>query len=166
MAWRSNSICKLSSNELKHLFQLPYKHKIVIAGNHELGWDSDTKDLKNELTNCTYLEDSSVEINGLKIYGTPYQPEFGRWAFNLERGRECLDKWNQIPSDTDILVTHGPPLGFGDECKRGNRAGCVDLLHTVQQRVKPKYHIFGHIHEGKCFVDDTIKIDFYFKVMD
>ena len=134
---------------MKHLFQLPYKHKIVIAGNHELGWDSDTKDLKNELTNCTYLEDSSVEINGLKIYGTPYQPEFGRWAFNLERGQECLDKWDQIPSDTDILITHGPPLGFGDQNKRNVRCGCVELLHSVQQRIKPKYHIYGHIHEGK-----------------
>jgi len=136
------------------LGELPHKHKIVIAGNHELEWDSDSKDLKSELTNCTYLEDSSVEIHGLKIYGSPYQPEFGRWAFNLERGQECLDKWNQIPSDTDILVTHGPPLGFGDLCKRGNRAGCVDLLHTVQQRVKPKYHVFGHIHEAYGLTSD------------
>ena len=135
------------------LFQLPHKYKIVIAGNHELGWNTDSKYLKSELTNCTYLEDSALEIHGLKIFGSPYQPpyqpEFDGSAVNLERGQECLGIWKQIPSDTDILVTHGPPLGFGDLTNSSNRAGCVDLLNTVQQRVKPKYHVFGHIHEGK-----------------
>lgn len=53
-----------------------------------------------------------------------------------------------IPSDTDILVTHTPPVGHGDLCCSGVRAGCVELLSTVQNRVKPKYHVFGHIHEG------------------
>lgn len=77
------------------------------------------------------------------------QPEFGNWAFNLNRGTECLQKWNLIPDDTDILITHTPPLGYGDYTCSGVRAGCVDLLRTVQERVKPKYHVFGHIHEGK-----------------
>lgn len=76
------------------------------------------------------------------------QPEFCKWAFNLPRGKECLSKWNLIPSDTDILVTHSPPLGFGDLCCTGVRAGCVELLSTVQQRIVPKYHVFGHVHEG------------------
>jgi len=170
--------------------KLPHKHKIVIAGNHELSFDpalqgdvggndravhtgnspfhlsqrllntpkaegSETQvdsntanQMKQELTNCTYLEDDSVTIHGLKIYGTPWQPEFGGWAFNLARGDPCLQKWNKIPEDTDILVTHSPPLGFGDLCITGVRAGCVELLQTVQKRVKPKYHIYGHIHEG------------------
>ena len=105
-----------------------------------MSWNSETRNFKSELTSCIYLEDSSVEIQGLKIYGSPYQPP------TTEGSQECLDKWNHIPSDTDILVTHGPPLGFGDKTNSGNRAGCVDLLHTVKQRVKPKYHIFGHIH--------------------
>lgn len=77
------------------------------------------------------------------------QPEFGNWAFNLKRGSECLSKWNMIPDDTDILITHSPPLGHGDLVCSGVRAGCAELLATVQKRVKPKYHIFGHIHEGK-----------------
>ena len=80
--------------------------------------------------------------------GTPWQPEFGGWAFNLKRGEECVKKWNLIPEDTDVLITHGPPLGFGDLCSTGIRAGCVDLLQSVQNRVKPKYHVYGHIHEG------------------
>lgn len=78
------------------------------------------------------------------------QPEFCKWAFNLPRGQECLEKWNLIPDDIDILVTHTPPLGFGDLCCTGVRAGCTELLTTVQKRVMPKYHIFGHVHEGNC----------------
>ncbi|GJQ79127.1 hypothetical protein Trydic_g5380 [Trypoxylus dichotomus] len=100
------------------------------------------------LTNCIYLEDSSVELYGIKIYGSPWQPEFGNWGFNLKRGSQLLEKWNLIPGDTDILLTNTPPLGYGDLACTNVRAGCVELLTTVQQRVKPKYHVFGHIHEG------------------
>ena len=142
---------------------LPHTHKIVIAGNHELSFDADTicqvlpddsddtitvEKMKKELKNCTYLQDSGVELYGIKIYGSPWQPEFGNWGFNLQRGVACLEKWNKIPNDTDILITHGPPLGYGDLCKNELRAGCVELLNTVRLRVQPKYHIYGHIHEG------------------
>ena len=105
--------------------------------------------MKKELTNCIYLEDSATNVLGLNIYGTPWQPEYCGWAFNLPRGSRCLSKWNGIPEGTDILITHTPPVGYGDHCCTGVRAGCVELLKTVQQRVKPKYHIYGHIHEGK-----------------
>lgn len=129
-----------------------------------------TTNIKDYLTNCIYLEDSEIIIHGIKIYGTPWwifciieifyisyffkiflyfrQPEFCKWAFNVPRGEACLSKWEMIPSDTDILVTHTPPVGHGDLCCSGVRAGCVELLSTVQNRVKPKYHVFGHIHEG------------------
>ena len=76
------------------------------------------------------------------------QPEFCSWGFNLPRGDPCLEKWQKIPSNVDILMTHGPPIGHGDLCTGGNRAGCVDLLREVQYRIRPKYHVFGHIHEG------------------
>lgn len=82
------------------------------------------------------------------------QPEFYNWAFNLPRGEQCLAKWNQIPAEIDILITHGPPIGHGDLCSSGLRAGCVELLATVQERVKPKYHVFGHIHEGYGITSD------------
>ena len=84
-------------------------------------------------------------------FGDFRQPEFGGWAYNLKRGEECLEKWNLIPDDTDILVTHGPPLGYGDYCSSQLRAGCSELLSTIQNRVKPKIHVFGHIHEGNFF---------------
>jgi hypothetical protein len=104
---------------------------------------------KSLLTNCTYLEDSSTTCLGYKIYGSPWQPTFCNWGFNLPRGQKLLDKWQLIPADTDILITHGPPLGFGDilqDCRK--RTGCYELLKEVRERVKPLYHVFGHIHEG------------------
>lgn len=107
-----------------------------------------TENVRQYLTNCTYLQDESIELYGLKIFGTPWQPEFCKWAFNVPRGNLCLDKWNLIPSNIDVLITHTPPLGYGDLVCSGVRAGCVELLTTVQNRVKPKYHVFGHIHEG------------------
>jgi Icc-related predicted phosphoesterase len=98
--------------------------------------------------NFTYLQDEAVSLLGYKFFGSPWQPWFCDWAFNLERGQPCLDKWRLIPDDTDILVTHGPPIGFGDLCAHGERVGCVDLQLEIQDRIKPKVHAFGHIHEG------------------
>ncbi|KAG7270673.1 hypothetical protein CRUP_030400 [Coryphaenoides rupestris] len=78
------------------------------------------------------------------------QPWYYGWGFNLPRGQALLDKWNQIPDSTDILVTHCPPLGFLDWVpKKMQRVGCMELLNTVQRRVQPKLHVFGHIHEGR-----------------
>ena len=56
--------------------------------------------------------------------------------------------WEKIPLDTDIVITHGPPVGQGDKCSSGHYAGCVDLLARIVDDVKPLFHIFGHIHEG------------------
>jgi len=113
-----------------------------------------TPNIREALTNCTYLEDELLELWGVRIYGSPWQPEFCRWAFNVPRGTACLDKWNQIPVGVDVLVTHTPPVGHGDLCCSGVRAGCVELLSTVQQRVRPKYHVFGHVHEGYGITSD------------
>jgi hypothetical protein len=93
--------------------------------------------------NCVYLEDASHTAGSLEFYGSPWQPWFQDWAFNLARGAPCREVWERIPTATDVLVTHGPPIGRGDMCAHGNRAGCVDLLREVQQRVKPRLHIFG-----------------------
>jgi hypothetical protein len=80
---------------------------------------------------------------------SPWQPEFCNWAFNLERGSACLpEKWAHIPDTVDVLITHGPPSGHGDWVSNCAHAGCCDLLNTIEQRVRPKYHVFGHVHEG------------------
>uniref|UniRef100_A0A8C9L8U8 Metallophosphoesterase domain containing 1 n=1 Tax=Pavo cristatus TaxID=9049 RepID=A0A8C9L8U8_PAVCR len=116
------------------LGSLPYEYKIVIAGNHELTFDQEfmadlikqdfyyfpsVSKLKPEsyenvqslLTNCIYLQDSEVTVRGFRIYGSPWQPWFYGWGFNLPRGQALLEKWNLIPDGIDILITHGPPLG-------------------------------------------------------
>ncbi len=126
---------------------LPHEYKVVIAGNHDFLFEREPQEAQALLTNCIYLEDSSIEISNIKIYGTPWQPEFMDWAFNLPRGDIIKEKWDMIPEDTDILITHGPPYSICDKTIHGDPEGCVDLLNAVRQ-VKPKYHIFGHIHEA------------------
>ena len=129
------------------LLALPHRHKIAIAGNHDFCFERTPQQARALLTSCHYLEDSAVQIEGLTIYGSPWQPEFNNWAFNLPRGQPLREKWDRIDPHTDILVTHGPPYGYRDATSRGEHAGCRELLRAVE-RVKPHYHIFGHIHEG------------------
>ncbi|XP_060573835.1 metallophosphoesterase MPPED2-like [Ruditapes philippinarum] len=131
--------------DVTNLLQL---YEFYDAGFEQLLVKYGVQNVKELMTNCVYLEDAGIDVCGVHIYGSPWQPRFCDWGFNLDRGMECLKKWNLIPENTDILVTHGPPIGHGDMCFDGNRAGCVELLSTIQKRVKPKYHIFGHIHEG------------------
>ncbi|XP_056640978.1 UPF0046 protein T07D4.2 [Diorhabda sublineata] len=145
---------KLNNREKRH--NHTEKDEIKNYGNtkDDILDSVNTQNIQEYLTNCIYLEDCGVELYGIKLYGSPWQPEFGNWAFNLKRGEECLSKWKNIPDDVDILITHTPPLGHGDLVCSGIRAGCVELLNTVQQRVQPKYHVFGHIHEGYGVTSD------------
>jgi Icc-related predicted phosphoesterase len=129
-----------------------FKHIIFIAGNHDMSfeykhpWVVDM--LKSLPSNVHYLEDSEIVIDGIKFYGSPWQPEFFNWAFNLPRGKALAEKWNMIPHDTDVLITHGPPMNILDYTARDMwNVGCLHLFDKVQQ-VKPKLHVFGHIHEG------------------
>ena len=66
----------------------------------------------------------------------------------MPRGEPCRAKWRLIPQGTNVVLTHGPPLGHGDLTSSGVRAGCLDLLDELQTRVRPQVHCFGHIHEG------------------
>ncbi len=140
---------------------LPHKHKVFISGNHDFLFQDNQARAINLLqgidpeyfvdasaTNgVIYLQDSEITIEGLRIYGSPWQPWFYDWAFNLQRGREIKEKWDMIPNGVDILVTHGPPAGYGDQVPSGERVGCADLMDAIK-RVKPKLHICGHIHLG------------------
>mmetsp|Transcript_132340 Transcript_132340/g.197196 ORF Transcript_132340/g.197196 Transcript_132340/m.197196 type:complete len:389 (+) Transcript_132340:122-1288(+) len=139
-----------------------FEEIICIAGNHDMtmhpefydrNWERFHKQKfqssKTRFDNCTYLEDASCTTrNGLDVYGSPWSPVFFDWAFNLDRGAPIREMWDKIPDTTDLLITHGPPLGRGDLTNEKIRAGCYDLLIAVQERVKPRLHIFGHIHEG------------------
>ena len=100
---------------------------------------------------CTYLEDESTTYkynDHVSIYGSPWTPTyFNYWAFMKDRDI-IHSQWDLIPNEADVLVTHGPPLGRGDFTRSQVRAGCVNLLEQVQNRIQPRLHVFGHIHEG------------------
>ncbi len=130
---------------------LPHRHKIFVAGNHDWLFETSNRFARTLLdSSIHYLQDSFVEVENLKIYGSPWQPRFFDWAFNLMRGAELAEKWELIPNDTDILITHGPPNGILDEVPRQyfiENTGCEELRKRVEI-TKPKLHIFGHIHCG------------------
>jgi hypothetical protein len=128
------------------LGQVPARQIIGIAGNHDFVFEQMPFLVPRDLP-WTYLEDSGVVWEGLKIYGSPWQPWFLDWAFNA--GPDELEaKWRLIPDDTDILLVHGPPRGYGDVTRQGNAAGCPHLLHRILE-VQPRLAVFGHIHEGR-----------------
>ncbi len=140
---------------------------VCIAGNHEFTLDAerydrawrrflppgqtekfDVRRARKELEGaCAYLEGGSVSVGPVAFYGSPHQPEFCDWAFNVPRG-EIDEVWERIPAGVDVLVTHGPPLGRGDVTSDDRRVGCVSLMKHVQCRVRPRLHVFGHVHEG------------------
>jgi len=126
----------------------PHKHKIVIAGNHDWLFERDNAHARLLIEPWAhYLQDSMVEITGVRFYGSPWQPRFQDWAFNVNRGRAIAWKWRLIPK-CDVLITHGPPWGVLDQVIDGAlHLGCEELGHAVG-RVKPRVHVFGHIHGG------------------
>lgn len=125
---------------------LPHPHKVVIAGNHDFGMEQEP-DARNWIQNAIYLQDSGVTVGGLHIWGSPWQPRFYDWAFNLDRGRPLREVWSKIPAKLDVLLTHGPPRGILDQTDRGEPVGCDDLLDAVLLK-RPRLHVFGHIHEA------------------
>ena len=139
---------------------LPHRHKVVICGNHDFCFQNQADRARARITNAIYLEDTGCEIEGLTFYGSPWQPWYGGWAFNLPRGEALAEKWAMIPDRLDILITHGPPEGILDTTNRGDRAGCRDLLLRVWE-VKPRLHVFGHIHEaaGRVEIEEMICVN-------
>ena len=126
-----------------------HKYKIFIAGNHDFFFE---KNSGSEITiiippGITYLNDSGITIEGINIWGSPITPWFYDWAFNRIRGNDIRKHWELIPTNTDILITHGPPFGILDRTAQGINVGSEDLLEFIN-KIRPKFHVFGHIHEG------------------
>jgi predicted phosphohydrolase len=139
------------------LHALPHRHKIVVAGNHDWCFVREPQAALALLgPGVVYLQDSEAVIDGVRFWGSPWQPAFNDWAFNLPRGEALAGKWALIPAGIDVLITHGPPFGIGDGTDEPVRQGCRDLLVAVQ-RVRPLLHLFGHIHQdGGCWREDGI----------
>lgn len=162
---------------IKWYGQLDFRYRIFIAGNHDFGFERDPARYKKlcEDNGVILLNHESIEIEGIKIFGSPWTPWFYNWAFNGARNpNEQLayskqtkliplmkDLWNDIPLDTNILVTHGPPyeildeLQFVDGTPKGQFVGCVDLANKIKELKDLDLHIFGHIHcqHGQKHID-------------
>ncbi len=146
-------------------------YKVMISGNHDFCFQEDLEKCRELLKqfDIIYLQDESVEIEGIKIYGSPWTPWYKDWAFNAPQNKEdgsnfLYNKWQQIPEDVDILMTHGPSYGILDRTngafKPPENIGCVQLLNRVK-KIQPPLYVFGHLHEGygmrqigkTCFVN-------------
>jgi len=136
---------------------------IAIAGNHDKTLETNPHVMESFLGNVTYLRDSIVDFQGLKIYGSPMSPKVGNWAFGYRIGEEAKRCWQKVPDDIDILVTHGPPEGILDKGYLGDIFGCPFLLARVRElRTKGnlRAHFFGHIHEARGTYKDHLGLQY------
>ena len=125
----------------------PHAAKIFIAGNHDFYPDRFPEDFRNLIPpGIRYLQNELAIIDGIRIWGSPYTPYYGGMAFNKKRGKDSKAIWDLMPDHVDIVVTHGPPYGVLDQTYIYTHVGCEELKARIDQ-VKPRYHIFGHIHE-------------------
>ncbi len=124
------------------------KHKIVVAGNHDLILENADNNGSELLLApyAHYLKDAAITIDGVKFYGAPWTPLFFDWAF-MKVDKELAPLWDQIPADTDVLITHGPAKGSLDYVRTGGHVGSASLTKRLASGCHPKVHIFGHIHE-------------------
>lgn len=138
----------------------PHRRKIVVAGNHDFLFETEPEVARLFVPDSIdYLQDSGTRFRGVNFWGSPWQPAFNDWAFNLPRGPQLGEKWKLIPNDTDVLITHSPPFGILDRVLSpplGEAAlatnvdvplGCEDLLFRVHA-IRPRVHVFGHIHDS------------------
>jgi len=145
------------------LKDLPYAHKIAIAGNHDLCCESDPSRFLRlipenflhgympegnyRFKHCTYLNQEATEVGGYKIWGEPRQPEFWYWAFNVRRPQMKWQVWSKVPKDIDILLTHGPPYKAGDRTPM-QHVGCPAQMEMIVNHPTLKMVVCGHIHSG------------------
>ena len=158
-----------------------YETKIFIAGNHDRIMETDpawAEMVLERYRSIDYLQDEECVLyfdghNGdmpeenVRIYGSPWQPEFFQWAFNLPRhGEEMKARWDAIPNNTDILVTHGPAYGHLDFVRyNGINVGC-EMLRPRINEIRPKIHVCGHIHQGYGYYFDGHTHFFNASVLD
>lgn len=145
---------------------LKYKHIIFTPGNHDFLCEK-----INTVTNATVLVNKGIVIDGIGFWASPYTLIFGSWAF-MRRDDQLADMWKDIPDKLDVLITHGPPQGILDRTIGNVNAGSQSLLDRIRE-VKPRVHIFGHIHEqyGRTHNRETLYmnvsvLDEYYKLVN
>lgn len=142
-----------------------YQSIVIVPGNHDWLFQRNLGEARKVCANhsINLLVDDGVEINGVKFWGSPWQPFFYDWAFNFPNPKEnpararahAINTWNQIPPETQVLITHGPPLNILDTCQDGRRVGCPYLTQRIAELQNLSLHVFGHIH----FSAGNINID-------
>lgn len=134
-------------NFLKWFSNTPFKHKILIAGNHDFYLQKKSHKLDHIIPpNIHYLLDSGIVIENIRFWGSPYTPGDNNWAFTKDRGRTISQHWDKIPKNTDVLITHGPPFGVLDELDDKTMVGCKNLKERLHE-LNTAFHIFGHVHD-------------------
>lgn len=132
------------------LQRVPARYIVGIAGNHDFVFQkAETHSLNLP---WIYLQDAAVEIEGLKFYGLPWVPNLIRWAFYATK-EELAQRYNKVPKDTDIVISHGPPWGYGDFSEMGHMHVGARQANNMLERVKPKAYVCGHIHEAAGYYD-------------
>jgi Icc-related predicted phosphoesterase len=142
---------------------LPIKHKVFVAGNHDLCIERNLITKIDFMKNgIVYLENDYAEVEGIKIWGSPFTPTFGQgWAFNKKRSA-LHDVWKHIPDDVDIVVVHGPPKGILDLAY--HQLNCIEFcgdeaLRKRMYLLNPKLCLFGHIHNNEDIINaGTMKL--------
>ncbi|MEM9259863.1 MAG: metallophosphatase domain-containing protein [Bacteroidota bacterium] len=130
------------------LADLDFRHKILIAGNH----DFIAEEQPDFFVACLppeviYLEDDGCWIEGYHFWGSPVTPNLPSWAFGKHQQQSLHPHWEKIPATVDILITHTPPAGTLDQSSAGYELGCPELSSALP-RIKPKLHVFGHVHNS------------------
>jgi Icc-related predicted phosphoesterase len=144
-------------NFIEWLKNQKYRCKVLVCGNRDdliyrRRWTFCKENEPFPSTHAKYLCDSGIEFEGLKIWGSPWTKIFPginlkATAFTVQMECELEEKWENIPAGIDILVTHGPAYGIFDVIKPNKHVGSIELRHQIRGRIKPRLHVFGHIHE-------------------
>jgi Icc-related predicted phosphoesterase len=140
------------------LSQQPHRHRLVIPGNHDIAFERARHIALPQLMHATYLEETSVTIEGVKFYGCPYTPAFFNWAFMENRNsKEMRRHWiKAFHEQPDVLISHGPPFGILDQNKQTSsryyeagepHLGCEEMMRAMPF-IHPKINCFGHIHSS------------------
>lgn len=136
--------------------KLPHKNKLLICGNHEREVSEETQTVMNVFNEAEIdlIHDETIELDGVRFFGQPRTPEFFDWGWMYQRGAQAKKIWDQVPIETDVLLCHGPPFGYGDLCPDFNNrqgpqihVGCGDQVEMLKRTQIP-FVVCGHIHES------------------
>lgn len=128
----------------------PASKVVCIGGNHDFMLES----REFQFAHAEFLEDGLIELGGLTIYGSPWCPDLSGFAY-YQNEVDLAERWRRIPEGIDVLITHTPPQGILDVPSSGSvQLGCPHLREELN-RIRPKLHVFGHVHASHGSLKDA-----------